>query len=159
MTNAIRAATLALILGGLLCVAGVGAGDVAAYSTSCGVKKAQQDVTAAKRAVAKANARLREARYVLSATKAATASYGTNVGRWVRLARRSGWSRGCISHLMYVIHRESRGSPKALNPSSGCAGLLQLHPCHGVKNPFDPGVNLRAGHRLYRAAGWSPWAL
>jgi len=85
---------------------------------------------------------------------------GTSNGvRWMPLARWVGWPEHTLSHLSYIIMRESSGRVRALNSSSGCAGLLQLHPCHGVKNPFDPEVNLRAGLRLYRKCGWSPWAL
>lgn len=85
---------------------------------------------------------------------------GTSSGvRWMPLARWVGWPEHTLSKLAYVIMRESSGRVRALNSSSGCAGLTQLHPCHGVKNPFDPEVNLRAALRLYRASGWQPWAL
>lgn len=85
---------------------------------------------------------------------------GTSSGvRWLPLARWVGWPASTLSHLAYIIMRESSGRPRALNASSGCAGLLQIHPCHGVANVFDPEVNLRAGLRLYRQCGWSPWAL
>ena len=48
-----------------------------------------------------------------------------------------------------------------MNPSSGCTGLLQILRSH-VSDPWrltDPEYNLRVGLRLYRQAGWSPWAL
>lgn len=85
---------------------------------------------------------------------------GTSNGvRWLPLARWVGWPEYTLSTLAAIIMRESTGRVRALNQSSGCAGLLQIHPCHGVANVFDPEVNLRAGLRLYRASGWAPWSL
>lgn len=83
----------------------------------------------------------------------------SNGVRWMPLARWVGWPEYTLSTLAYIIMRESSGRARALNPSSGCAGLLQIHPCHGVANAFDPEVNLRAGLRLYRQSGWAPWAM
>jgi len=85
---------------------------------------------------------------------------GTSNGvRWMPLARWVGWPSYTLGTLAYIIMRESSGRARALNASSGCAGLLQIHPCHGVANVFDPLVNLAAGLRLWRASGWGPWAL
>ena len=85
---------------------------------------------------------------------------GTSNGvRWMPLARWVGWPQYTLGTLAYIIMRESSGRARALNSSSGCAGLLQIHPCHGVANVFDPLVNLKAGLRLYRASGWAPWAM
>lgn len=84
---------------------------------------------------------------------------GSGTRRWLPLARWVGWPERALPRLRYVIWRESRGNPQAVNRRSGCAGLLQLHPVHHVARPLDPEVNLRAGLRLYRAAGWRPWAL
>jgi len=62
--------------------------------------------------------------------------------------------------LGYVIWRESCGDPDATNPWTRCAGLLQLHPCHGLgRAAYDPGVSLRYGLRLWRSSGWRPWGL
>jgi len=72
-----------------------------------------------------------------------------------------GWSESTLPNLCYIVNRESSGRARALNPSSGCAGLLQILPSN-VSQPwrlFDPEYNLREGLRLYRVAGWSPWAL
>lgn len=84
---------------------------------------------------------------------------GSGVARWMPLARWVGWPAGSLPKLRNVMWRESRGNPRAVNPSSRCAGLLQIHPCHHVANVCDPLVNLRAGLRLYRAAGWQPWGM
>ena len=84
---------------------------------------------------------------------------GSGVARWMPLARWAGWPAGSLPTLQRVMWRESRGNPLAVNRSSGCAGLLQIHPCHGVANVFDPLVNLRAGLRPYRPAGRQPWAM
>ena len=87
---------------------------------------------------------------------------GTSSGtRWGPLALWVGWPRACIPNLVYIIMRESSGRPNAVNSSSGCAGLLQILPSN-VSQPwrlFDPEYNLRQGLRVYRLAGWSPWAL
>ena len=81
--------------------------------------------------------------------------------RWLPLARWVGWPQSALPHLAYIIQRESSGRPTAVNPSSGCTGLLQILRSH-VSDPWrltDPEYNLRVGLRLYRQAGWSPWAL
>ena len=87
---------------------------------------------------------------------------GTSCGaRWAALALWVGWPRGTLSHLTYIIGRESSGRPRAVNSSSGCTGLLQILRSH-VPDPWrltDPEYNLRVGLRLYRRSGWSPWAL
>jgi hypothetical protein len=84
---------------------------------------------------------------------------GYGAARWWPAARYAGWPAGTRSTLLYGIWRESRGNPRAVNPSSRCAGLLQIHPCHHVANVLDPLCNLRAGLRLYRASGWAPWSV
>lgn len=84
---------------------------------------------------------------------------GSGAARWWPAARYVGWPAGARSTLLYVISRESRGNPRAVNSSSGCAGLLQVHPCHHVANVLDPLANLRAGLRLWRASGWAPWSV
>lgn len=112
---------------------------------------------------------------VASAEAASTASleskyshlYGKSVGRWTGPALGAGWKKSELGQLMYIIHRESRGQPRARNPYSGCAGLLQLHPnwYRGVWwpyrfDPMDGPTNLKYGHKIWhRAGGWSPWAL
>ena len=81
--------------------------------------------------------------------------------RWLPLARLCSWPEYTLSTLAAIIQRESSGRQRALNASSGCAGLLQILPSN-VTQPwrlFDPEYNLRQGLRLYRLAGWSPWAL
>ena len=51
------------------------------------------------------------------------------------------------------------GNPSAYNASSGCAGLLQLAPCHyrGRFDPLRPRANLACGLKLWRGSGWQPW--
>jgi hypothetical protein len=63
---------------------------------------------------------------------------------------------------MYVIDRESGGNPSVFNyEGSGCAGLLQLAPCHysGRFDPTNAKRNLSYGLRLWRGSGWAPWSL
>jgi hypothetical protein len=86
--------------------------------------------------------------------------------RWMPLARWVGWPESSLSTLAYVIMRESSGRQNALNTSSACAGLLQMHPgwYHGhwgypSFNPFDPEQNLKAGLWVWKRQGWRPWAL
>lgn len=109
---------------------------------------------------------LSQKRYVLRETEAATKLWGLPVGRWVWLAKDCGWENHDIKQLMYIINRESRGNPNALNESSGAAGLLQFMPqwYHGMWrlppfDPFNPRTNLRMGLRLHKMQGWSPWAM
>lgn len=84
---------------------------------------------------------------------------GTGVDRWRPLALYARWPRRTWPKLRRTMHKESRGNPRAVNQSTRCAGLLQIHPCHRVRNVLDPLVNLRAGLRIYRARGWAPWGL
>jgi soluble lytic murein transglycosylase-like protein len=83
------------------------------------------------------------------------------VGRWVRLARRAGWPWAEFGTLMRIVDAESNGQPAAVNSSSGCAGLLQLHPCwYAGRWHFDPTIarlNLRYGLRVWRLSGWGAW--
>jgi len=60
---------------------------------------------------------------------------------------------------MRVMDAESGGSYLAVNSSSGCAGLLQLAPCHwsGQFDPYVPRNNLAYSLKLRRSSGWSPW--
>ena len=91
---------------------------------------------------------------------------GTGAARWWPLAHFVGWPTSAKATFVYVVNRESHGQPHAVNRSSGCYGLLQLHPMHwagrhpkvkGRKWIFWPVNQLRLGLKLYRAAGWSPW--
>jgi hypothetical protein len=61
--------------------------------------------------------------------------------------------------LARIIAAESGGNPSAYNASSGCAGLLQLAPCHyrGRFDPLRPRANLACGLKLWRGSGWQPW--
>ena len=149
-----KALVLVLACGMLLalpCVAG------AAPDESLGVK-------AASRATAQAYREYRDAVVVEKGTRLYTARHGANVGRWVSLADDVGWPRSEWGQLFYVIDRESGGSQHAVNPSSGCYGLLQLHPCHwsakyGGAWIQVPRHQMWLGLKLYREAGWQPWAL
>lgn len=159
---------VALLVGLAACIvwlAVVYGADAKGYE-SVGVKEAHTKVLAAKRAVTRAQARLSKARAVEAATRAGVAQYGVNVGRWVWLASDVGWPRSTWGHLLYIINRESGGSPKALNASSGAAGLLQFMPQwyrgewgYPALDPYIPRSNLKAGIWVYKREGWQPWAL
>lgn len=72
------------------------------------------------------------------------------------------------SAMTTIIHRESRGNPRAQNPSStaaGCTQMLRMHAhrfdavgCSWARR-YEARCNLRAAHHLYREAGLSPWRL
>ena len=108
---------------------------------------------------------LSEARHVERATKLYSAKYGKDVGRWVWLARDTGWSWGEMPTLMYIIHRESRGDPRAKNPSSTASGLLQFLAFHWDGSgkwrfdPYNPRAALTFGHKLYLLTNGAAWAV
>jgi hypothetical protein len=95
--------------------------------------------------------------------------------RWKPLALWVGWTRSEWPTVRYIMAErggtgESGGCPGAYNETSGCAGLMQLHPMFytrrwpilGVKrafDPFDPEENLRAAEGIQDDCGWGPWAL
>ena len=83
--------------------------------------------------------------------------------KWWPAALYCGWKPALRSWFCYVVQRESTARPLAVNPSSGCFGLLQLHPMHWaeygsawIRDVFN---QLRLGWKLYRECGASPWAL
>lgn len=92
---------------------------------------------------------------------------GTSSGtRWAPLLRWLRYPESIIPTFVCIIGRESSGRVRAVNPSSGCAGLLQFQPAwyrgqwgYPAFNPFDPEANLRAGLHLWREVGMQPWAL
>ena len=128
---------------------------------ACPTWRAERDVRDAKRAVNRAERRLAEAKRVLAATKTYSGTYGSSVGRWTRLSRRTGWAWTCLPTLMLIIDRESGGDPNADNPVSSASGLLQLMSIHwaGKFDPYDPQRNLAYGLKLWRGSGWAPWSL
>ena len=158
MRLAIFAISILVLLGAL----GWTTDAARAADGACPVWQAERDVKAAKRAVARAEARLSEARRVLAETKRATALYGNRVGRWVRLSRRVGWPWAEFATLTRIIDAESGGIPTAVNSSSGCAGLLQLAPCwydgRWQFDPYNPRLNLRYGLRVWRLCSWDAWS-
>lgn len=58
-----------------------------------------------------------------------------------------------------IAWRESRWQPAAVNPYSGAAGLMQIHPVHGypIATLQDPYQNVAIAFALYEASGWAPW--
>lgn len=96
---------------------------------ACSAGEARAAESDAHRAYVRAAKRYREARHVHAATVAYSLMYGTAVGRWLRLARRSGYSWGEMGTLMRVVDRESGGYPAVPNSAgSGALGLLQVMP-------------------------------
>lgn len=65
---------------------------------------------------------------------------------------------------LYIVNRESGFNPGAVNWSSGCAGLPQIHPMHRWVNfkrlKADPAYAVRVFVRMSRGGSHtSPWAL
>lgn len=126
----------------------------------------------AKREMVKARKAYREALRVSNATRyysrhdysdfAGRYVEPVKVGRWVALARKVGWKWGCIDNLCHIMARESSGFPGVTNSEgSGATGLLQILRSN-VTQPdrlTEPRYNLAQGLRLFKVAGWGPWAL
>ena len=70
------------------------------------------------------------------------------------------WPASQVEKCLRTIRRESGGNPRAVNPSSGAAGLLQFLPSwwRGKWDAFVGWVNIKMGAALYRSSGWAPWA-
>jgi len=132
----------------------VGAPPVQADGSACPVWKARRDVE-------KAEARLREARRILRETKRYSSLYGPAVGRWVRLARREGFGYDQLPTAMLVINRESRGDPRAKNPTSTASGLFQFLSSWwlGRWDPFDPVKSMHHAEKAVDKVGWAPWGM
>ena len=91
--------------------------------------------------------------------------------RWRSTALAAGWPASQWPTLRCIIHRESRGDPRAYNPrdpAGGSRGLMQLNGVHtgwlkraGIiryaSDLYGPRTNLRAARALYRLRGWQPW--
>jgi hypothetical protein len=81
---------------------------------------------------------------------------------WKPLLLHEGWPKACISHCVYIIRRESGGSPTAWNHSTDCIGLFQImkrYSRFSIQQLMDPVINVRQALEWYRSRGWSPWAL
>jgi len=61
-----------------------------------------------------------------------------------------------------VMDCESKGDPRAYN--DGNHGLFQVSAVHGwrvdwnLEALFDPAVNTRVAHDIWKEQGWGPWA-
>lgn len=122
-----RLATIAasLLLGGSLLAAGAPASAQATEPGAVTVRQAHRAVHMAERAAVRAQARLREARHVESATRCYSGLYGARVAGWVFAARRAGYAWWEMPILMRVVDRESGGDPSASN-GGVYIGILQV---------------------------------
>jgi len=88
---------------------------------------------------------------------------GSGAARWWPAALYCGWKPPLKSWFCAIVWRESSARPLAVNASSGCFGLLQLHPMHWSQHGSawirDVFHQLRLGWKLYRECGPAPWAL
>jgi hypothetical protein len=75
---------------------------------------------------------------------------------WWPLALHVGWPAWTKAVWLRVVTRESHGSPRSVNHTSGATGLMQI--CPGGRRYLDAEYNLRAGLGKYKASGWAPWA-
>jgi len=156
----VKGAILVALIAATVFSVGASGEPARAAQGACPVWQAERDVQAAKRAVARAEARLREARRVLAATERATALYGARTGRWARLARRVGWRWDELPTLLRVVYGESRGRHRATNGQY--RGLMQ----HGAYwysvywsfDPYKPRASLLYGRKLKRLCGWEQWS-
>ena len=98
-----------------------------------------------------------------------------NGQRWRPLALWVGWTRAEWPTVLYIMalrdgHGESGGWPLSYNASSGCAGLMALHPgfytgqwpINGRCYKFswrDPEENLRAAEGIHDTEGFGPWSV
>jgi hypothetical protein len=119
----------------------------------------REAAAAAARAARRAAEKARAERYADGWVRRWTGAYGRSVGRWADDAIDVGWPDAALWTLGRIIRAESGGSPRARNAYSGCAGLLQLAPCHwrGKFDPLHVRLNLAYGLKLYRGSGWRPW--
>lgn len=163
--SSVRTCVTALVLAAIaLAALGVWADPCSSHSARRGVYyrealEAQAKARAAARAEARREAaREREARERKALIRTYTAKYGSQVGRWAPLVRRS-FGRGPLPFAMFIVYRESRGIRCARNPYSDCRGLFQLHPCHwrGRFDPYNAERNVKYAAKLWRGAGWRPW--
>ena len=106
---------VAILLTLLVVIAGPG---VAGASDTCSVRQAR-------RTMARERAQYREALHVYRATRYYSDLYRPDVGRWVRLARRCGWTWADMPWLMRQMEQESNGQPC---PNGSRDGFLQILP-------------------------------
>lgn len=99
----------------------------------------------------------------------------------LQLALDVGWPASEMARLANVLHRESRCTPGAFNPTDpmgGSHGLMQINSfwckqstywptgwlqAHGLLETcdelYEPATNLRAGLAIWRNSGWHPWGI
>ena len=111
--------------------------------------------------------------YVIVAAVLLTA--GCESARWLPLVAEYDWP---VHEVLAVMECESTGRPHAVNPTSGTAGLMQVHPGNmmradayyrPLRDIVQPGWsaaqrwllvpenNLRAAYLMWEFSGWSQW--
>ncbi len=80
-------------------------------------------------------------------------------GRWLWRYKHRCLTVTELRRALRVIRTESRGSPRARNPVTGCTGLFQLLPGYsrGVYDLRNARTNISLAGQLYVRRGWSPW--
>jgi len=125
------------------------------------VAQAERAVKLAHQRAVRAAKRESAARAVLAQTREYTKLYGAATGRWTRLVV-GRFAASDVPTVMRLIDAESEGDRLAHNASSGCAGLLQLHPCwYSGKWSFDPytaRLNLSFAREVRDLCGWGSWS-
>lgn len=85
------------------------------------------------------------------------------VRRWEPLVS-SYFSAADVERVLCLMDHESRGDPKALNPSSGASGLMQVMPFwadhfgYSREEMFNPAINLEMAAWILERHGWNSWS-
>ncbi len=97
----------------------------------------------------------------------------------IHLLVQAGWPLAELEQAIRIVHRESRCSPDAYNPTDpngGSYGLFQIngfwcqpsryHPngflaqigVRDCKQLFEPLTNIQAAFLIWQNSGWAPWS-
>lgn len=88
---------------------------------------------------------------------------GSNVERWAPLVA-SYFRPQDVERVLCLMEFESRGDPRAVNPTSGATGLMQVMPFwarrfgHTRSDLKDPLVNLDISAWILDHHGWTSWS-
>lgn len=91
------------------------------------------------------------------------AQHHWRVGRWEPLVS-SYFAQSDVARVLCLMEHESRGDPKALNPSSGASGLMQVMPFwadhfgYSRQEMFNPAINLEMAAWILDRHGWHSWS-
>lgn len=87
-------------------------------------------------------------------------AYSADVEQWRPLIGHF-WPPEHVDRMMRILRCESLGVPTAINPRSGTAGLLQIHPLWQKVWPgdyLDPWTNAAVAYQVWLEQGYRAWA-